>query len=29
MIAVALLVCTLAFVFGVNSTNLELMSVFP
>ena len=27
MIAVALLVCTLAF--GVDSTNLELMSVFP
>jgi hypothetical protein len=29
MIAVALLVCTLALVFGVDSTNLELMSVFP
>jgi len=27
MIAVILLVCTLAF--GVDSTNLELMSVFP
>ena len=29
MIAVALLVCTLALVLGVDSTNLELMSVFP
>jgi hypothetical protein len=29
MIAVVLLVCTLAFAFGVDSTNLELMSVFP
>ena len=29
MIAMVLLVCTLALVFGVDSTNLELMSVFP
>ena len=29
MIAVILLVCSLALVFRIESTNLELMSVFP